>query len=181
MNESTEQLLAKLEQATAPETPEPLGDETATLRESWLALGKLLDAADLESAQLPARPQRTRRAGLPPGFIAALAASLLVALAAWAILKRGSNLIEPKQEVAVPTELPAPALDITEVAEAPRADESDDAVDEFSWDDSFDEQLAATSQAIRSVQADWTGGDRRYSVLLDQFEQFDAELSEGSL
>jgi hypothetical protein len=187
MNESTEKLLARLEQATglettACETPgsensEPLDDDTAMLRESWLALGKLLDAADAESERPLVRPKDTRSAGLPLKFIAGLAASLLVAFAAWAMLKRGSDVIVPVQEVTVLPDSPAPI----DVAKAPQDGESVDAIDEFAWEDSFDEQLAAASQAIRSVQANWNGGDRRYSVLLDQFEQFDEELSEGSL
>jgi hypothetical protein len=161
MNDSTEQWLAKLEQATSASTAEPMDDETAKLRESWLAFSQLVSAADAE-AELPTkRPQGTRRVGLIVKFIAALAASLLIAFAAWTMLQRGSRSVRPAPGIAAPSNF--------------------DVGGEFAWEDSFDEQLALTNQAMRAVQADWSGGDRRYSLLLDQFKQFSEELSEGSL
>ncbi|MCA9145097.1 MAG: hypothetical protein H6821_16560 [Planctomycetaceae bacterium] len=181
MNDSNEKLLAQLEQATASATSEMLDEETAMLRESWLAFGKLVDAADAESTPSITCPPTTRRAGLFARSIAALAASLLVAFTAWSILNRDSDPVVPAPEVAVPQALPSEGPGLSTVAESPSSGEQPEPVDEFAWDDSFDEQLAITSQAIRSARADWSGGDRRYSVLLDQFEQFDEELSEGSL
>jgi hypothetical protein len=181
MNDSTEQLLAKLEQATSAKSAEPMDDETAMLRESWLAFGQLVAAADAE-AELPTkRPPGTRRVGLIVKFIAALAASLLVAFAAWTMLQRGSGSVEPAPGIAAPSNLPAIAPIAAHVTEASNASETIDVRGEFAWEDSFDEQLAITNQAMRAVQADWSGGDRRYSLLLDQFEQFSEELSEGSL
>lgn len=179
MNESTEQLRAKLEQATASDLAEPIDDETAMLRESWLAFGKLVAATDAESKPLVTLPPKVRDTGVFFKFVAAIAASLLVGLAAWAVLSRESNFIEPLPEIAAPDDSSNTAPSISDVAEALEPDADDE--DQFAWDDSFDEQLATASQAIRSAQADWSGGDRRYSVLLDQFEQFGEELSEGSL
>jgi hypothetical protein len=106
---------------------------------------------------------------------------LLVAFAAWAIVNRGSDTVEPLSPIAEVNELPASVPRIADVAEALERAEQAEAPDEFAWEDSFDEQLATASQAIRSVQSDWSGGDRRYSLLADQFEQFSEELSEGSL
>ncbi|HUG71646.1 MAG TPA: hypothetical protein VMM76_28135 [Pirellulaceae bacterium] len=181
MNDSTRQLLAKLEQATAATTTEPMDDETAMLRESWLAFGQLVGTADTESEPRVKVPRKSRSAGWTVKFIVALAASLLVAFAAWTILNRSSGYVELSPEIAETSELPATASITAEVTEAPKGSAPVDVVDKFAWEDSFDEQLASTSQAIRSVQADWSGGDRRYSLLLDQFEQFSSELGEGSL
>jgi hypothetical protein len=181
MNDSTEKLLAKLSQATSSEPTEPMDDETALLRESWLAFGKLVEAADAESKPVMPRPRATQHASLTVRFIVALAASLLVAFAAWAIVNRGLDNVEPLLPIAEINELPASVPRIADVAEASENADQVEAPDEFAWEDSFDEQLATASQAIRSVQSDWSGGDRRYSVLADQFEQFSDELSEGSL
>ena len=181
MNDATEKLLADLSQATSSETTEPMNDETAMLRQSWLAFGKLVEAADAESKQVIAQPREARHARLTVRIIVALAASLLVAFVAWAMVERGSESVEPSPSIATRNELPASASRIGDVAEVPEAIEQVAAPDEFAWEDSLDEQLATASQAIRSAQADWSGGDRRYSVLLDQFDQFSAELSEGSL
>ncbi len=178
MNESTEELLATLEQVTGVDAPEDASEEVAMLRESWLAFGQLLDATDEEPPQPVVQPRSVRRAGLPVRFIAALAASLLIAFGAWTFLNRGSNSNNP---VVAPTELRVPVPATEDVAEVEKPSESMEIVDEFAWEDSFDENLAATSQAIRSAQAGWSGSNRRYSVLLDQFEQFDEELSDGSL
>lgn len=181
MNDLTRQLLAKLEQATAATTTEPMDDETAMLRESWLAFGKLVSTAETEPEPRVKVPRKSRSAGWTVKFIAALAASLLVAFAASTILNRSSESVELSPEIAATSELRAIAPISAEVTEAPKGSAPVDVVDEFAWEDSFDEQLALTSQAIRSVQADWSGGDRRYSLLLDQFEQFSSELGEGSL
>ena len=178
MNESTEELLARLEQATASETTEPLDEDTARLRESWLVLGRLLEAADSESEAPAVRRSTVRQAGLAVRVVMGLAASLFVAFAAWAILRPDADSAVPSQELITSAELTNPDSAVANRVESPRAAEP---VDEFGWDDSFDERLASTSEAIRSAQADWTGGDERYSIMLDQFEQFHEELSEGSL
>ena len=178
MNESTEELLAKLEQLTGADVPEAANEEVAMLRESWLAFGKLLDAADEELLQPVVHPRPVCRAGLFAQFLAALAASLLVAYGGWTFLNRGSNSNNP---VVAPTELRMSVPATLDVAEVEKPSESMEIVDKFAWEDSFDENLAATSQAIRSAQVGWSGSNRRYSVLLDQFEQFDEEMSDGSL
>lgn len=181
MRESTEELLAKLEQATTSDGDAPLDEETAALRESWVALGELLTAANDQPMPKIVRSEKIGRPGMSIRMLGALAASLLVAFAAWTLLNRERSSIDSSAEVTSPNvpSIKTPSLD--NIASGPNVLDTETDQDEFAWDDSFDEQLAATSQAIRSVQADWSGGDRRYSVLIDEFERFDDELSEGSL
>ncbi len=187
MTESNEDLLAKLEQATRVASDEPLDGETAELRESWLALRGLLNAAD-ESAPALVQPSESNgKLRTVVRIFAALAAMLLVAVAAWAVMSKatdsGDSLVKPSNSIAESDSTPIVPLQsgVARVEVEPKNVESSVIEDEYAWDDSFDEQLAATSQAIRSAQSNWSGDSRRYSVLIDQFEQFSDELSEGSL
>ena len=182
MNESTEELLDKLERATSLDSTEPVDDETAALRESWRALATLLHAADEDSGQpLVVQRHRPQRIGVAVRFLAAVAAALLVAVAAWSALNSRQQSSDTERELAAPSVPVDSPAEVADSAAATRVNEGVDVVDRFAWEDSFDEQLAATSQAIRSAQAGWSGGDRRYSVLLDQLEKFDEELNAGSL
>lgn len=183
MTESTEKLLTQLEQATGAVPLESLDEETAKLQESWIALSSLLEAANEKTAT------SCQPATKPPGlrtalrFFIALAAVLVCAVTAWTVLwqpMEPDGSLRPASElIAESAATPSVPLESgivsVEVAESPPIQ------DELAWDDSFDEQLAATSQSIRSVQSDWSGSDRHYSVLIDQFEEFSDELIEGSL
>ena len=111
----------------------------------------------------------------------ALAASLLVAFVTWTALNRKSSDVELQPSIATAPGPSNKASGLAEVSESPKTNEQLSEVDEFAWDDSLDERIASASQAIRNVQADWSNGSARYSVLLDQFEQVSDELSESSL
>ena len=190
MTESNEELLAKLEQATGlisdnSVLDKPLDDETAMLRESWDALSDLLNAAD-EAAPVLAQP--SANVGTLKTVVrvfTALAAMLLVAVAAWAVLSQPTDSEDSPDrstDLIVESNVEPESEAIANASDSSRGDNViEKPVDEFAWNDSFDEQLAATSQAIRSARSDWSGGSRHYSTLLDQFEQFSEELNEGSL
>lgn len=155
MTDDLRELERRLEEATA--SPNAAADgldaDTAALRAGWLALGELLEttqpAADVQlpPMPLPPAPRRTRWA---PVALAALAASLLVALTAtWCA--RGTKPVAP---------LPTPSPEIAGNAAKPSAApiqqkpvEPDDV--EIAWDDSLDEEFAQASQAITQARQDW--------------------------
>ncbi len=123
MNDESKRLQEILERATASgdQMPADLDAETSSLREGWLALGKLLEDAQVASGQsldrwqvtLRPAPQRWRLA-----VVAAVAASLLVAAGltlAYRLLD-GANAVQPSAPTLAQDDQPAagPRVDAPE-------------------------------------------------------------------
>ncbi len=186
MNESTDQdtlrLKQMLEEVTAADTPVaghapagPCDAEGASLREAWLAFGRLIRAADDSlpampnvlpagpSTATPIAPLKSRRSRwLRP--IAAAAAALLVAVTfGWWIGRDGKQDIsgpslaqtgKPEQATPQPEKLsPQAAVARTETAANKPAKAG--AAKTSTWDDPLETQIAAVSQQIRNVQQNW--------------------------
>ena len=181
MNEPPEDLLRQLEQATSHDlSAEQLDDETAPLRESWLMLGRLLEAAEENSeALVPASKPRATSAG-SWRIALAIAAALLIAWVSWSMTRRQPSA-NPTQEIAESAaetnEKSAAAIGKEEV-DAPSDSEL---ASEFAWDDAFEEELTKASVAIHSARSDWTNSEASYSSLSDRFAEFEQELEAGSL
>ena len=183
MNDPTKQWLAQLEQATSREPIRPADDETAMLRESWLMLSQMLETADAD-LQAPtlavARPTSGWRWQL--GVLAAIAASLLVAVASWALLRPASSAIEQPPLAAPGHDAPAAVNDGVQVAGADTRSNAASAADSaFVWDDSLDDSLAAAQNAIHDVRGGWNRGYGQVDTLLTRLQEYQQDLSENSL
>jgi len=170
----------QLEQATAAEQPAdapPLDEQAAALREGWLALGHLLEAAQppperpVDLSRVVCRRIETRRV---VAIVATLAASVLVvATVAWSLMRGGSpdDSSAPLPEIAASPEEPTPQLPPTpklptpdpsavvqtpptpEVPQEPIPDPIE--LDELGWDDPLDNEIAMVGQAVINIQQDW--------------------------
>lgn len=165
MNDELKELERRLERATSrrPAPGEELDREAFELRESWLALGQLLEGAQPPDGPVagPPRFRSRRRLGIALRVGAMLAASLLLALAWWG----GLGSTERAQPPAPPSPVGLPSA----VAQSrPGGSE------ELAWDDSWEQQVQATRQEVWRVQREWTArGDATSGVssLLDEIEQ----------
>ena len=186
MSDELSKLERQLRQATAPDaaTDAPLDDETASLREGWLAFGQLLKNAQPSSDEpfeLRPMPRRGSFARRKLVLAVAVAASLLVvATLAWQLA--GSwILVGPlpaTEEIALPnteqpnTEQPAP------VVEEPQTEL---AADELKWDDSLDEQIASIGQEVVRVQQDWYSLGNAFSTVDYGLEQIEQDMEDNTL
>ncbi|MCP5112261.1 MAG: hypothetical protein GY953_15665 [bacterium] len=164
MNEDLNRLQHDLEQATAVDAPDaPLEPRTAALRESWLLLGQLIEAAQpvpdepLKLKRFPVEPRRGTHTGSPRTVVAVLAASMLVTVTlAWSLTQNASQDIVTK-----PTDS-QPPLDVQ-------------------WDDSLDEQIALAGEQLTRVQQDWHSLDDALASVAYAVEEFGEELTDDTL
>ena len=167
MSDELSKLQRQLEQATAAECPPdaPLDAETASLREGWLALGQLLEAAQPaldEPLELPQLPRRRAPARWKLVGIAVLAASLLVgATLAWSLMRarQPGGLSPPPDELASPN-----------VKQ-----------DELHWDDSLDEEIALAGQQLVRIQQDWYYLDDPFGPVQHGLEQVAEDIEDDTL
>lgn len=178
MNEHTEDLLKKLEDATSHE---PLAhaadDETATLRESWTVLSRLLESADAELEEVVPELKPKSPSTNWVGFAAAIVAALVVAFVSWSVVKQAIWSPDSSEEISATNNR---AVGDSEVAATNTSNDSE-SQSLFAWEDSLDEDLAQASIAIRSARTDWNSGQAGYSSLSKRFAQFEEELDAGSL
>lgn len=195
MNDETERLRVMLERATVPghEMPEDLDAETASLRESWLAFGRLLTDAQpvageaWEDRKVAPQPVPHRRSF---GWTVAVAASLLIAAGITIAyrLRDGSSGAQPNspaiarddrgpaETVAAAPETPAPPK--TEV----REDRQIAAVpDELKWDDSLDDQITAVAQAAALAGVDWYAQAGNWSAIERGLDEIKKDIQDGTL
>ena len=189
MNDETDKLRRQLEAATAPgDVPEETLDaETGSLRQGWVALDRLLEAAEGPlsepgprwRAPVARRPRRWR-----PATVAAVAvaASLLLALAlAWSLRARRSGdvpLPSPKQ-IASPIPAPPAPQPVRTPAAEPKRTPSELA--ELEWDDSLDEQLVSAGEALVRVQQQWYAQGSDIDYVRYGLNQIEEEFNDGSL
>ncbi len=195
MNDEAERLQEMLERATAPgnEVPEDLDAETASLREGWLAFGKLLADAQptagepRENWKVTSRPvQRWRSLGLA----IAVAASLLIAVGLAAVYRLwdGSSGTQPNP----PTIARDDSMSAGTVANAPESLAQPEAEvrqdlpiaavpDELKWDDSLDEQITAVAQAAALASVDWYAQTGNLSAIERGLDEIKKDIQDGTL
>ena len=181
MNEPLSQLEPRLEQATSRRLPDgtTLDSETAALREGWLAMAQLLEAADSASASAaPVRPlppadsRRTWKAAVA----AAIAASLLIgSVLAWK-LSSGGNSVEQVAKDRAPSQQPeplrAPDRGLTAFPVA---------VPDTSSDESLDEGIARAYQELIHIEQDWHRLGSASAPLANKLEQIGQELAQSTI
>jgi len=189
MNDETKRLQEMLERATAPgeQMPGDLDAETSSLREGWLALGKLLEDAQSAPGQpldrwqvtLRPAPQRWRLAA-----VAAVAASLLIAAGltlAYRLLD-GSNAGQPSAPMLAHDKSPttddrSPTTD----HRSPITDHRSPTTSDLAWDDSLDDEITAAAQAAAWVQQDWYARAGGVSAIERGLDEIKKDIEDGTL
>ena len=179
MSDELEKLQRQLEEATAANdianddiandaANASLDAETASLRETWLAFGELLDTANPPSDEPIELPQVSRRKSSARWLAAAamLAASLLVAVTLVWISTEPNQIAKPDKKETPQVEQPKA---IAVVA------------DELLWDDTIDEQLAQAGQNIVQVQQDWYQLSEPFSSLQDGVSEMEDDMDQSTL
>ena len=200
MNDETKRLQEILERATAPgdAMPADLDPETSSLREGWLAFGKLLQAdqpaADRpwETWQVAPRPPRRWQ---PWVLAVAVAASLLIAagLTIAYRLRDGSNGLQPNPpaiahdqrspsratkdvpEIAVPGAVRQPEIELGQAPQVAAVPE------ELKWDNTLDEQLSAVAQAAALMHEDWYAQAGSLSAIQRGLDEIKKDIDDGTL
>jgi hypothetical protein len=206
MNAHDSKRLEQLETATAADLPPgvPLDAETESLRESWLELGQLLEAAaepvdagavirrcrDLQPLTLPARRSaaRTRIAAALLAAGAVVAASLLAVCFLPSMWAPVESIADDEAPAVIP---PAEELVRREPASASRhANEQHDPSNNVenadssatpAWNDAFDAQLARADEQLETLAHTWRSDETRYYTFEQQVRELEAELSGTSL
>lgn len=200
--------LQRLQQATAADAPAdvpgdtPCDAETASLREGWLALGQLIEAAEpsarplvlAEPLEQPARVLRWQLAA------AALAASLIVGgTLVWTSLRNRPSDVSasPSRQIALPGTNPAapvptlatphdsPATDAVRTAAVAAADTvtGGGTVEEdlLSWEDPLDDEIALVSREVILMRQDSYRLDNAYDPVRSGIEQIEQEFDDNTL
>jgi len=187
VSEDPNKLRRQLERATAAEdSPDALDAETASLREGWLALGQLLEAAERESTEpfeWKRPPPRLRQNRWKLAGVAALAASLLIGLTvAWSLVRKGP----PNGSTATPGEVTSPeekeSLPTPDLDEPKLAVDEPTLEDELDWDDDpLDRQLASVGEEIVRIQQDWDSVDNAFEPVWHGLEQMAEDIDGETL
>ena len=186
MNDESDKLKRQLEAATASGhlPDEALDAETASLRQGWLALGRLLEAAESPLSE-PGRGWRVPVAKRPRRRLVtliAVAASLLVAVTvAWVFrAKRPADapLPSPGQIASNKKTPPVVEPDRTQVAQQRQTPSK---VTELQWDDLLDEQLVSAGQALVRVQQQWSSQGGSFDYLRHGLNQIEEDFDDDSL
>lgn len=193
MSDDTKKLEEQLEKATAPgDTLDAVLDaETTSLREGWLALDRLIEAAQPSSArrpelQFPAQPQPSKNgkhaAAKKLAALATLAASLLVAaLLTWSFVagRQDQKIVKDQpneaQSPATVEKVPAPVLVQDEQTSG------DSSGEDLDWDASLDGEIAAAGQEMLRIQSDWYASDDTSSAIYYRMQQMRQDLGDNTL
>jgi hypothetical protein len=181
VSEELEKLERLLERATAagnaPEkNPDP---ETASLREAWIAFGRLLEAAKPSAetwlGSRPLRPpQRSYRRFWPAAGL--LAASLLIcAVAMWRLQATS------RPENASPSPAPIASTGVTHSAPATKEQKPTASATGPQWDDSFDEQVAQFGRQVIDVQQSSYAWTDNGGAVQSKIEQIQKDFQDNSL
>ena len=173
MSDELRELQRRLEEATAAAPPPAaeLDAETRELREGWLALGQLLEAAHPAGETpvvLPPMPRRSAGRRWKLAAVAALAASLVVvATLAWMLRETGQ-----KGQIASP-EVKQPA---------PTVAQKEGEVEQLDWDDTLDDHIAmAGRELVLCIQEDWRHVDETFSPLNEGLQEIRQEIEDSTL
>ena len=159
----------------------PLDEETRALRASWLVLSQLLDQADagpsddIDETVVSVREGAESRSRWPLVWVAIAASLLLMVSSGWLLVRFGSPIRQssPADEVA---ESPERSDPLPVVASQSKGETNDD--DEFSWDDSWDDQIAQVEENVILAGQDWYALGQPYDSMSRQIEQFEGELDD---
>ena len=201
MNTESE-LQRRLEQATSAGIVDQasLDEETAALRDSWLALGKVLQAADRSwqsaepsgavafeaagfdpanvelRAASPPRSQRRIQRSMQHRLAMTCAASLLIGFGLWlAFQSTRSSQSAPELAKGSPSSMTSAAPGITSETSLVEL-----AV-ELAWDDEWDSDFAQTALALQQIHSGDRTRDSSLSHLLGEFQELAREVESGSL
>ncbi len=170
MNDELSKLQRELDQATSDHGPTdgPLDAETASLRETWSALGQLLDTAYPPNDK-PIPLLRATRSRGRLWVLATLAASLLVVIGTTWVL------------MGIDRSTPSIVPDVDQPAVVQQQQKQPAETDSFDWDDSLDQQIASAGQAIVRVQQDWYYADDAFSPVQDGLEEINEDIQSDML
>jgi hypothetical protein len=170
MNDESKKLQHRLEQATSPDCPaEALADtELAAWRESWLALGQMLEDREKQArpmaialpgqlADPAAAPASPRKVSL---FSMAVAASLLVAAAMFG-LHRAKQLFHESDSPENSSQRIARHIDLR-------------------WNDNWDARISILSTRLALVQYEGDGWTTEYLRLHTRANALERELDGNS-
>jgi hypothetical protein len=179
MNAEPNELQRRLELATSAD-PGPLDDETAALRESWLALGKLLQVAESpprHSGLIETIELRTVSAGSRTWWWLALAcaASAIIAVGLGFVV-RSADRGEPQVANRQPSAGMARSGDLEEVPASPAISSI-----ELAWEDDWDKSFAETAFVLQQIHGNRRPRDTFFSRLEGEFQQLAREFDSGSL
>jgi hypothetical protein len=171
-------LRTQLEQVTAPgrEPADDCGAETRQLRETWIAMGNLLESTNAgdDTGPVQVLPRRASQQAKRSSSVSwAVAASVLfmAGLAAWFGLNREQSNKPSAQAIAsAQKELPSGQSEAT-LAIDPEA---------TAWDDSLDGELASLSQAASLLDTSWRTRSTRLTAVGDALEEIEQEFQQGT-
>jgi hypothetical protein len=181
VSEELEKLQRLLERATAAEdaTENEPDSEAASLREAWIAFGRLLEAAQppaemlLDTWPVPA-PKRSYRRFWPAAGV--LAASLLIcAVAMWAL--RATSRIEN----ASPSPAQTASTGVTHSTPAKAEQKPAASANAPQWDDSFDEQIAQVGQQVIDMQQNSYAWTDTGGAVQSKIERIQQDIKDNSL
>lgn len=176
MNDETRDLLHQLEQATSREAVDrgSLDEETAMLRENWLAFGRLLQSSDqsrlAETISLRPPTASPRRSGLwiLASVASAIAASFILWISWPAIFPNNhQGVVQQPDQVH-----PEPGLPASGVYRGMR---------EVAWEDDWDHNFYQTSLALQQFHDEQRRRDSSLSQLQSEFLEFAREVESESL
>lgn len=182
MNEPLDEQQKQLEMATScdPRWPIEMENDTATMRESWLALTGLLAAADAEQ-DTPVQLLATRADDAPARRTIVSAAALAVCLLVAAAIGWGLPRLRFPQPVGPPLASPSGQPGSDQLDHASSDTSPIRSSDELAWDAPFDQQLADARYALFSAPQRWHRDSVAFDAVRDQLQQIEQELESGSL
>ena len=190
MSDEQDKLQRQLEHATADDCPADaaMDPQTASLRESWIALGQLLEAAQPDPGsplQLRQAPRRTAGVWKKLAGATVLAASMTIGfvLARTLVLSIPPDApLPPDGQIAMPeVKQDVPAQEAEQRAAHARQPAAVVAKDTLEWDDSLDRQIVLAGQEVVRIQQDWYRLDDAVGPVLRGLEQMEQDLEENVL
>jgi hypothetical protein len=182
MSDTNDLRRQKLEQATAVEPAAALDAETRGLRETWLSLGQLLEAAGADDGPhlvFPATVLRRKRSRWPLALAGLMAASLLVAAAVawmkWTVRQPHTDLASAKQPAAT-------SGAVATSKSAGRNGEKRVAVaSDSTWDDALDSQITEIGQQLIQTEQQWSSQPDAFEVAQYTVEWAQYDLDDSRL
>jgi len=198
MNDESKRLQEMLERATAPgdEMPADLDAETKSLREGWLALGKLLEDAQFASGRSLDSWRVTPRSASrrwPLALVAAVAASLLLAVGLTLVsrLMDRPGTAQPNPPTMARDDHPAsdPGLkSATAVAQSPNTEHQTQEPEtqtlnnsDLAWDNSLDEEIETVARAAALARQDWYAGAGNWRSVERGLDEIKKDIEDGTL
>jgi hypothetical protein len=181
MNDEHENLLSMLQGATAPETADhqPLDPQTAELRETWLALGRLLEnsqPAEPPAIEVPVAPAPRRRQLAGAAMLGVLAAAILVAAALAVFFGQRRQAGELAKTIQ-----PAPVGTVQNTGAKPAAAKPNTPTADLAWDDRLDEQISRVGRLVKGVEGDWSLYGRDYAAVRAGLQEIEQEIDGNKL